>query len=116
MFEEYPNDFHAGWIETSNMLDINEDLVRSKYKDQENVEIEPQSMIDSNKINNSIAGNGHIGYPKIATKELGGLLNENMSNKLFEAVVDFMTNLDKSLYKHHFLYEVPFLKAKGDGI
>lgn len=69
--------------------------------------------MDSNKIKNSIAGKGHIGYPKIATKELGELLNENMSNELFEAVADFMTNLDKSLYNHHFLYDVPFLRSKG---
>ena len=39
LYNKYSNDFHAGWIETSNMLDIEYSLVKTNYVKQPDIDI-----------------------------------------------------------------------------
>ncbi len=117
IYNKFSNDFHAGWIETSNMLDIENSLVKSNYLKQPDVDINPQDMIYPEKISRKIEKFGHIGYPKIAKAELGKLLNEEMVQILFEAVNAFIKRDNYQLYEHHFLYNNPYLRTnKNEGV
>lgn len=111
IIREYPNDFHAGWIETSNMLDIDDSLVKSNYTDLPDTMISEKEMISPKKILEKMASYGHLGYPRIARKELGGLLNENLAQYLVEAVSAFIQRKNYEKYEHHFLYKIPFLRT-----
>jgi creatinine amidohydrolase len=111
ILNKYPNDFHAGWIETSSILDINESYVKSNYIDLPDIKVEEKDMIFQKKINKKIAGYGHIGFPRLANKEIGKLINDNVVEYLFKAMKAFVSRGDYKIYMHHSLYKIPFLRT-----
>ena len=87
----FPNDFHAGWIETSSMLEIAPELVNPNYKDRPDVSIKGHDMMNPHKIADLIRGEGHIGFPKQASRELGIELNNDMGEQIEKAVSSFIS-------------------------
>ncbi|MBN2399951.1 MAG: creatininase family protein [Candidatus Aminicenantes bacterium] len=108
--EAYPDDFHAGWIETSMMLDIAEETV-GDYLRQPDTAVKEKEMMFPKKVEKKIAGFGHIGLPRKAEKSLGKEINENMAEYLFEAVSSFLDRQGYEKFQHHFLYRIPFLRT-----
>jgi creatinine amidohydrolase len=111
LFEKYPNDFHAGWVETSCMMDINSSLVRDNYKELPDNLIKEKEMMFSKKVLSKMAEYGHLGYPRISNKQIGILLNQNLSLFLSNAVAAFINRKDYEKYLHHALYKIPFLRT-----
>lgn len=112
--QQYPNDFHAGWIETSNMLSIRPDLVRLNYKEQPDIEMNGKNMIDPVFVMDKTKGYGHIGFPKEATKELGEALNKSVIQKISFCVSAYLKRENYEIYEHHQLYHVPRLRVKEE--
>ncbi|WDV46471.1 creatininase family protein [Clostridiaceae bacterium M8S5] len=108
----YKNDFHAGWIETSCMLDISPGLVDAVYKKLPDFEIKPLSMMFPNKVNKKIKNFGHIGYPRESSVELGRRLNEDMINQIQKCISAFLNRENYKIYEHHELYKIPIMKVK----
>jgi len=100
----YPHDIHAGWIETSFMLDMNASLVKSTYKNQPGFDIRPEQMMFMKKVAEKVKGYGHIGFPAEAASDLGRQLNENTVNYLAKVVKAFLLRQDYEIYQHHSLY------------
>ncbi len=110
---KYPNDFHGGWIETSNMLDICPGLVNDNYGNLPDISINEMEMIQPEIVSSKIKGQGHIGYPKESTMELGQVLNENMAERIKICVEAYLIRKDYKKYSHHKLYNIPALKVQG---
>ncbi|MDR2039351.1 MAG: creatininase family protein [Bacteroidales bacterium] len=109
--EKYPNDFHAGWLETSAILDINEQYVKDGYQDLPDLKVEEKEMIFPKKVNKKIAGYGHIGFPRFASRELGKLINESTAEFIYKATMAFVRRKGYKIYEHHSLYKLPFMKT-----
>lgn len=109
MEKKYPNDFHAGWIETSSMLAINKELVRGGYRKMSETKITDKEMISRKKQLAAMGEYGHLGNPAVANQELGELLNQDVAEFLYEAVSSFVKREGYEIYMHHFLYRIPFL-------
>lgn len=110
IIEQYPNDFHAGWIETSNMLEINSSLIKTDYQNVPDTFIEAKDMVSSERVHVAMGKYGHLGYPRLANIELGSLLNENTINFLSQAVLAFIERINYEKYEHHFLYKLPYFR------
>src|SRR5574344_1819713 len=104
MEKKYPNDYHAGWIETSNMLAINDLLVKENYQKIPASTITDKEMISKKKQRKAMGSYGHIGNPSVANQEIGKLLNQDASQFLFEAINSFVKRDNYQIYMHHFLY------------
>ena len=109
--KQYANDFHAGWIETSTMLDTINPLVGDNYRNLPDIEVKDTEMMFPGKISKKIAGYGHIGYPRAADQSLGTLLNKNTSEYLVKAITAFINRDNYQQFEHHFLYRIPILKT-----
>ncbi|QOR36481.1 creatininase family protein [Clostridium sp. 'deep sea'] len=110
LLTSYPHDYHAGWIETSCMLNYNKMLVKDKYKDMPNIEIDPKHMLSKKKLNKSTGDYGHLGYPQYASTDIGRQLNEAMAKQIVKATTAFIKRDGYEKYQHHFLYSKPFVK------
>lgn len=111
LLKKYPNDFHAGWIETSSMLDINSSLVRNNYEELPDTIIKEKEMISSKKVLSRMGEFGHLGYPRISEKQLGSILNQNLAARLSNTVAAFINRNGYERYLHHALYKIPFLRT-----
>ena len=111
LLQKHPNDFHAGWLETSAILDIDEQLVKNVYTELPNIEIKEKEMIFPEKVNRKIAGYGHIGFPKLASKRLGEMINQNTGEFIYKATMTFIKREDYKLYQRHYLYNLPFMRV-----
>ncbi len=111
MLENYPNDFHAGWIETSSMLDIDQSLVKQNYVSLPDTKIEARQMISAQQILKTMDRFGHLGYPRLGSQALGRVLNEGVSRWLSEVIIAFVKRENYQQYEHHFLYRLPFLRT-----
>lgn len=111
MLKDYPNDYHAGWIETSMMMYYDKDMVKKEYIDAEDVIIKERDMISIRKINEALSDIGHLGYPRLASYELGKKLHINMVENIVKAADKFISRTDYQKYMHHFLYKIPFLRV-----
>lgn len=103
---QYGNDFHAGWVETSCLLDFDADLVKDEYKTLPDRSIADMDMISRKKQFDTMGVYGHIGYPRLATKGLGKQLNRNMAESLCEAVISFYNRDGYQKYDDYFLYKI----------
>ena len=112
--ELYSKDFHAGWIETSNMLVIRPDLVHQEYKEQPSIEINNRDMINPELVASKIKGFGHIGYPKEASQEIGIKLNDSTIQTIKECTAAYLRRENYEQYEHHQLYNISALRVKGD--
>ena len=106
MKEEHGNDFHAGWIETSCLLDLNPDYVREGYKDLPDSDITDKDMISKSKQLNAMGNYGHMGMPGYASVSLGHDLNNNCIESITEAVINFYKREDYKRYDDYFLYKI----------
>ncbi|MBP5437132.1 MAG: creatininase family protein [Treponema sp.] len=106
MEEKSGNDFHAGWIETSSLLSINKKHVRQGYKDLPDSNISDREMIFKKKQLKAMGKYGHIGFPRLASEELGNLLNKNCVESICEAVVNFYRREGYKKYDDYFLYKI----------
>ena len=112
------NDFHAGWVETSSLLDIDERFVRNGYKDLPDSDITDKDMIFKKKQLAAMGEYGHMGMPRFASKEIGRGLNQNCIESICEAVINFYNRTDYRKYDDYFLYKIlplhiGFLKIFG---
>lgn len=108
---QYPQDYHAGWLETSCMLDIKPALVKNIFKDIEGIKIEIKDFFHPDKLSQEIAGEGHIGFPDQADKHLGRLINQNVSRYLCDAIIAFVNRTGFKKYQHGIYFRIPFLKT-----
>ena len=106
-----PNDFHAGWIETSMMLTLAPEKVREGWQQLPDCSVRETDMIFPRRIARAIAGFGHIGAPRRASAALGAVLNANVADYLAEAVASFFKRDGYERYQHHALYRMPFLRT-----
>ncbi|MBO4385632.1 MAG: creatininase family protein [Treponema sp.] len=104
--KEYGNDFHAGWIETSSLLNICKKHVRSGYKDLPDSNISGREMVSKKKQLRAMGKYGHIGFPRLASEELGAMLNKNCVESICEAVVNFYRREGYKKYDDYFLYKI----------
>jgi creatinine amidohydrolase len=114
MEAQYPNDFHAGWVETSCMLDIRPELVGDCYRDRPDISLQGRELMDGGRVAAAIAGEGHIGFPRAASESLGRLLNEDSAEKICTAAERFAARQGYECYQHHPLYEIPALRLRLD--
>ena len=104
--KEHANDFHAGWIESSSMLAISDNLVRDTYKDVSDSDITDRDMIFKKKQIKAMGQYGHLGYPRLATKELGNMLNNNCIDSIADAVIKFYKRDGYEQYGNYSLYQI----------
>ena len=109
--DKYPNDFHAGWIETSAILDIDKTLVKSEYLNLSDIHVGEKEMIFPAKVSKKIANYGHIGFPRIAQKEIGLLLNKSIAEYISNVSMAFVSREGYEKFQHHFLYRMPFMRV-----
>ena len=104
--KEHPNDFHAGWIETSSLLDMDEGYVRKDYEGLPDSEITDRDMISRKKQLSAMGEYGHIGSPALATNKLGKMLNDNCIDSLYDAVKCFYNRDGYERYGEYSLYKI----------
>ncbi len=109
MENKNPNDFHAGWIETSCILAMDEKLVRTGFKQIPMTSIREKEMISKKKMLRAMGEYGHLGNPAVANKEVGEALNQEVADFIVEAVVKFVERTEYKKYMHHYLYRIPTL-------
>jgi creatinine amidohydrolase len=110
-FKDFPNDYHAGWIETSLMLFYAKQLVKKSYKDCEETVVLEKDMIIPKRVMKKIANVGHMGNPKQANENLGKDLHESMVYDIVKASKSFIERQGYEQYEHHFLYRFPFMRV-----
>lgn len=103
---KFSNDFHAGWAETSCMLSILPAYVKSNYRQRPDISLQGRDMMDGQKVAEAISGEGHIGYPKEASAQLGEALNKDMAEKIKTAVCQFILRQDYARYMKHPLHDM----------
>lgn len=103
---EFPHDFHAGWIETSAMLAIAPSLVMDLYREMPDVAVTPREMADVDLVARRIEGYGHIGAPRLADTETGAVMLEDMARNLHHTISLFIRRRGFEPYAHHVLYPV----------
>ncbi len=104
--KEHGDDFHAGWVETSCLLDVDEKLVREGYKDLPDSNITDREMISKKKQLRAMGKYGHMGMPRFASKESGAMLNQNCIESIYEAVINFYHRENYKKYDDYFLYKI----------
>jgi len=103
---EHEDDFHAGWIETSSLLAMDESYVREGYKTLPDSKISDRDMISKKKQLKAMGKYGYLGCPRLASKELGDELNRNCSESIADAVTRFYKRDGYQKYTDYFLYKI----------
>ncbi len=116
--KEHGNDFHAGWIETSSLLDIAPGHVKPDYRELPDTDITDRDMISVKRQLAAMGGYGHIGAPRYASPELGKALNEDCIASVCDAAEKFYRRDGYRKYEHYPLYSIlplhiGFLGAAG---
>lgn len=104
--KEHFEDYHAGWIETSSMLDINCEYVKDGYEELPDSQIKERDMISRKKQLYAMAKYGHLGMPRLANAKLGKMLNDNCIESIADAVIKFYNRKEYQKYEHYFLYKI----------
>ena len=102
----HPDDYHAGWVETSSLLAMDRRYVRDGYQNLPDACITDRDMIFRKKQLAAMGEYGHIGLPRLATETLGRMLNENCIASLCDAVVKFYRRSGYEPYAHYSLYSI----------
>ena len=97
---EIPDDVHAGWLETSMMLDLRPDLVDDSYRDLPPTHLTTRDMMSPERTKAKVAGLGHIGTPALASAELGREANHRSVEWLTQAVESFLRRRGHERYRH----------------
>lgn len=109
MEQKAPDDYHAGWIETSCILDIDSSLVKQNYREVPATMIKEKDIISKKKQVKAMGIYGHLGNPALANENLGKMLNTNTAEFMAEAVTAFINRENYEIYMYHSLYKIPFL-------
>ena len=116
--KEHGSDFHAGWTETSCLLDIAPHCVRDCYRELPASDITDKDMISRKKQLAAMGKYGHLGAPAYASSKLGNDLNDNCIASVCDAAEKFYRRDGYQKYEHYFLYKIlplhlGFLRAFG---
>ncbi len=116
--KQHGNDYHAGWIETSSLLDIDMKYVRPCYRKLPNTRITDKDMIFRKRQIRAMGDYGYIGSPQYSTAEIGKELNEQCVASLYEAVERFYHRDGYREYSDYSLYKIlplhiGFLRIEG---
>jgi creatinine amidohydrolase len=106
MEREHGNDFHAGWIETSSLLDIDPSYVRAGYRELPDSVISDKDMIFRKRQLAAMGEYGYIGAPKFASAELGKDLNDDCIASICDAAEKFFRREGYQKYSHYSLYNI----------
>ena len=104
--KENADDYHAGWIETSSLIDMDEGYVREGYKELPASDVTDKDMIFRKKQLNAMGEYGHIGSPHLASKKLGKMLNDNCIDSICDAVEKFYRRSRYEKYAEYSLYKI----------
>lgn len=104
--KEHSNDFHAGWVETSSLLAMDNNYVREVYSGMPDSEITDRDMISRKKQLAAMGKYGFLGAPRYASHEFGVQLNENCIASIADAVIKFYKRDGYQKYEHYFLYKI----------
>jgi Uncharacterized protein, putative amidase len=104
--KEHENDYHAGWIETSSLLDIDSEYVRNGYENLPDSQITDKDMIFRKKQIEAMGEYGYIGAPRYASTEVGRKLNDNCIASICDAVERFYKRDGYQKYEHYSLYNI----------
>lgn len=104
--KEHENDYHAGWIETSSLLDIDSEYVRDGYENLPDSQITDKDMIFKKKQIEAMGEYGYIGAPRYASTEVGRKLNDNCIASICDAVERFYKRDGYQKYEHYSLYNI----------
>ena len=106
MEREHGNDFHAGWIETSSLLDMDPSYVRAGYHELPDSVISDKDMIFRKRQLAAMGEYGYIGAPKFASAELGKDLNDDCIASICDAAEKFFRREGYQKYSHYSLYSI----------
>ncbi|MBO4866874.1 MAG: creatininase family protein [Ruminococcus sp.] len=106
MEKEHGNDFHAGWIETSSLLDIDPSYVREGYRELPDSAISDKDMIFRKRQLEAMGKYGYIGAPRFSSAELGKDLNNDCIASICDAAEKFFRRDGYQKYEHYSLYDI----------
>ncbi|HBZ02875.1 MAG TPA: hypothetical protein DEO83_03590 [Lachnospiraceae bacterium] len=104
--KEHENDYHAGWIETSSLLDMDSVYVRTGYENLPDSQITDRDMIFKKKQLEAMGEFGYIGAPRYASVEMGKELNNNCIASICDAAEKFYKREGYQKYEHYSLYNI----------
>ncbi|UCH35266.1 MAG: creatininase family protein [Armatimonadota bacterium] len=104
--EDIEDDVHAGWMETSMMLDLRPDLVDPSYRDLPATHLTTPDMLSPERIRRKVEGLGHIGTPAIASAELGRDANKTSIEWLVQVLGRFLRREGHERYRHGMFWRV----------
>lgn len=106
VMREHADDYHAGWVETSCLLDMDGGYVRDGYRQLPDTGIPDRDMIFRKRQLAAMGVYGHISSPRLATAELGRQLNGNCVDSLCDAAVCFYKRSGYQKYAGYPLYGI----------
>lgn len=106
MEREHGNDFHAGRIETSSLMDIDPAYVREVFGRLPDTHITDRDMVFRKRQLAAMGRYGYIGAPRFASPELGRDLNEECIASICEAAEKFFRRDGYGKYAHYRLYDI----------
>ena len=104
--KEHENDYHAGWIETSSLLDIDSEYVRAGYENLPDSQITDKDMIFRWKQLEAMGEYGYMGAPRYASAEMGKELNDNCIASICDAAESFYKREGYQKYERYALYNI----------
>ena len=104
--KEHGNDYHAGWIETSSLLDMDIEYVRNGYENLPDSQITDKDMIFKKKQLEAMGKFGYIGVPRYASAEIGKALNDDCIASIYDAAERFYKRDGYQKYEHYSLYNI----------
>ena len=109
--ESHPDDFHAGWVETSCMQAFDKEYVREGVERLPKSRISEKDMIFTKRQRLAMREYGHLGDPAAADGRIGRLLNEDCAEHLARAARHFARRKDYLPFTHYALYDMVFMHA-----
>ncbi len=113
MAERFPRDWHAGFGETSMMLNINPELVKD-YRKCEPVEVDVIKLLDRKAADRYGKGLGHFGYPAQSSKQFGKLMLDYAIKVLTKMSINFLKRENYKQYLHTPYWNLPHLRTKSE--
>ena len=104
--KEHGNDYHAGWIETSSLLDMDIEYVRNGYENLPDSQITDKDMIFKKKQLEAMGEYGYIGAPRHASAGIGKALNDDCIASIYDAAERFYKRDGYQKYEHYSLYNI----------
>ncbi|MGQ9722686.1 MAG: creatininase family protein [Candidatus Jordarchaeum sp.] len=106
IMEKYPKDWHAGYGETSMMLNIKEPLVKKDYKNYESIEVNVIKLSDRNVVDKHGKAIGYFGYPAESSKQIGKLMLNSTIDILTKMSIEFIKRKNYKQYLHTFYWNL----------